>query len=144
MALTADERLPATYTHVYWSDSNGLPAPKGLFAKHFEKEKSHAIQRVEAAKLLHYINSAPPSYDDLAHTGLPFPMLVKVPGTHNVRFITGLAPLLQDAFQPADPSHGQLYALLQDIDQPDQDAKVLWIPCSALKFMDVMIPTEDQ
>jgi len=144
MTLNADERLPADYTHVYWNDSNSLPAPKGLFAKHLDKEKSHAIQRSEAAKLLNYINSAPQSYDDLAHTGLPFPMLVKVPGTHNVRFITGLAPLLQDAFQPADPSHGQLYALLQDIDKPDQDAKVLRLPRSALKLMDVMIPTEDQ
>ena len=133
------------------TNGGGLPfcqvqPPKELFAKHLEKEKSHAIQGLEAAKLLTYINSVPASYDNLAHTGLvPFPMLlVKVPGTHNVRFITGLAPLLQDAFQPADPSHGQLYALLQDIDKPDQDAKVLRLPRSALKLMDVMIPTEDQ
>ena len=79
MTLTADERLPANYMQVYWSDSNGLPAPKGLFAKHLEKEKSHAIQWLKAAKLLHYINSAPRSFDHLAHTaGLPFPMLIDV------------------------------------------------------------------
>ena len=116
MTLTADERLPANYMHVYWSEeSNGLPAPKGLFAKHLEKEnKSHAMQRLEAAKLLTYINSVPVSYDgDLLAHGLPFPMiLVKVPGTHNVRFITGLAPLLQDAFQPPDPNHRQLHSNL--------------------------------
>ena len=95
MTLTADKRLPANYMHVYWSNSNGLPAAQGLFAKHIDKEKSHAIQQVEAEKLLTYITSVPTSYDDLVHTGLPFPMLDKVPGTHNICFITGLAPLEQ-------------------------------------------------
>ena len=74
------------------------------------------------------METAPRTYDKLASTGLPFPMLIKVPYTHLVRFISGLAPLTKDPFAPQDPLHGELFPSLQDIDRADQTAQVIRLP----------------
>ena len=113
MTLSADDRLPENYTNNYWNDDESFPTPTGLFGKYIEKEKNIATQKEEAEQLLAYIEQKPRLYDDLASTGKPFPMLIKVPHSHNVRMISGLAPLLQDPFASVqDPMNGQLFAIM--------------------------------
>ena len=142
--MTTNTFDPDNYTPNYWVEANGLPAPTGLFGQQLAKDKPTAVQKEEAEKLLTYIKSTPRTYDDLAATGLPFPMLIKVPHTHYVRFITGLAPLIKDPFAPPDKCHGELFAVMQDIDHVDQSPQVIRLPKSALKLHDVMLPTDQQ
>ena len=85
------------------------------------------------------------TYDKLASTGLPFPMLIKVPYTHLVRFIMGLAPALtKDPYSLHDPLYGELFPILQDIDRADQTTQVIRLPKTALKIQEVMITTNEQ
>ena len=71
-------------------------------------------------------------------------MLIKAPNTHFVRFISDLAPLTKDLFAPQDPLHGELFAILQDIDRADNTAQVIRLPKTALKIQEVMLPTDEQ
>ena len=145
MTLSADERLPENYTNNYWKADDSFPKPTGLFGKYIEKEKNLATQKEEAEQLLEYIEQKPRSYDDLAATGKPFPMLIKVPHSHNVRMISGLAPLLQDPFASVqDPMNGQLFAIMHDVDKTNQNPSVIRLPDSALRVEQIMIPTDDQ
>ena len=145
MTLSADDRAPQNYKSNYWKDDDSFPRPTGLFGKYIEKEKNIATQKEEAEQLLAYIEQKPRSYDDLAVTGKPFPMLIKVPNSHNVRMVSGVAPLLQDPFATAqDPMNGQLFAIMHDVDKPNQTPSVIRLPDSALRIEQVMIPTEDQ
>ena len=142
--MTLNNFDPENYSPNYWVEANGLPAPTGLFGQQIAKDKPTAVQKEEAEKLLTYITSSPRTYDDLAATGLPFPMLIKVPHTHYVRFITGLAPLIKDPFSQPDNLHGELFAIMQDIDRVDQSPQVIRLPKSALKVQDIMLPTDEQ
>ena len=145
MTLSADDRDPQNYKTNYWKDDDSFPKPTGLFGKYIEKEKNIATQKEEAEQLLAYIEQNPRSYDDLAVTGKPFPMLIKVPNSHNVRMISGVAPLLQDPFaNTQDPMNGQLFAIMHDVDKQNQTPSVIRLPDSALRIEQIMIPTEDQ
>ena len=133
MTLSADDRAPQNYKSNYWKDDDSFPRPTGLFGKYIEKEKNIATQKEEAEQLLAYIEQKPRSYDDLAVTGKPFPMLIKVPNSHNVRMVSGVAPLLQDPFATAqDPMNGQLFAIMHDVDKRNQTPSVIRLPDSAL------------
>ena len=144
MAIIQDDFLPENYAPNYRKETDSFPAPTGLFGRQIAKDKPVATQKEEAEKLLTYMESAPRTYDNLASTGLPFPMLIKVPNTHFVRFISGLAPLTKDPFAAQDPLHGELFAILQDIDRADQSAQVIRLPKTALKLQEVMLPTDVQ
>ena len=142
MAINQDDFLPENYAPNYRKETDSFPAATGLFGRQIAKDKPVATQKEEAEKLLTYMESAPRTYDNLASTGLPFPMLIKVPNTHFVRFISGLAPLTKDPFAAQDPLHGELFAILQDIDRADQSAQVIRLPKTALKLQEVMLPTD--
>ena len=144
MAINQDDFSPDNYAPSYRKETDSFPAPTGLFGRQIANDKSVATQKEEAEKLLTYMESTPRTYDDLASTGLPFPMLIKVPNTHFVRFISGLAPLSKDPFAAPDPMHGELFAILQDIDRADQSAQVIRLPKTALKLQNVMLPTDPQ
>ena len=139
MAINEDDFLPANYTPSYWNETNGFPAPTGLFGRLIAKDKPLATQKEEAEKLLTYMETAPRTYDNLlASTGLPFPMLIKVPNTHFMRFISGLAPpLTKDPFAPQDPLHRELFTILQDTDRADQMAQVIRLLKTALQIQEV-------
>lgn len=51
MAINEDDFLPANYTPSYWNETNGFPAPTGLFGRLIAKDKL-AAQKEEAEKLL--------------------------------------------------------------------------------------------
>ena len=141
MTLSADDREPENYTNNYWNDDDSFPKPTGLFGKYIEKEKNIATQKVEAEQLLAYIEQTPCTYDDLTATGKPFPMLIKVPNSHNVRMISGLAPLLQDPFANVqDLMNGQLFVIMHDVDKTNQNPSVIRLPDSALRIERVMTP----
>ena len=144
--LSANDREPENYTNNYWNNDDSFLKPTGLFGKYIEKEKNISTQKEEAEQLLACIEQKPRSYDDLTVTGKPFPMLIKVPNSHNnVRMISGLAPLLQDPFANVqDPMNGQLFTIMHDVDKPNQNLFVIRLPEPVLRIEQIMIPTKDQ
>ena len=138
---------PNAYTPVYWDELNSLPAPTGLYGKEILAEKTPEIQRLETSKMLQFITSATPDqYATLVTSKMPMALLIKVPDTHMVRFITGLAPYMQDPFSatPASILDGKLLAIMQDIDNPAEAPTPLELPIDVIKLNAVMAPTQLQ
>ena len=67
-------------------------------------------------------------------------MLIQIPGTNNVRFVTGLAPFLGDPLAPPSPLRNTLLAIDQDIDDHGEPPKVLHLPNDTLKIQRVLAP----
>ena len=131
------------YTPTYWDENESLPSPSGLFGKHIEANKDINTQISEAKLFLDFIQKEDQSsYGALASTTTPTPLLIKVPGTHRVRLLTGITPYMQDPFEP-EPSQliGQFLAILQDIDRKEQEAQVIRLPNDILKINNIMAPT---
>ena len=138
--------MSTTFTPTCTDEDEGLPAPFGKLSQIIESEKSHEEQRFEAKKMLDFIKSEDiDHYSSLLNTSTPTPLLIKVPGTHTVRFITGLAPYINDPFsshrsQLAD----HFLAIMQDIDIIDEDVTTIRLPKDILKLNAIMSPTETQ
>ena len=138
---------PTPYTPLYWDDLNALPAPTGLYGKEIFAEKTPEVQRLETAKMLQFITSATPEqYATLITSKMPMALLIKVPDTHMVRFITGLAPFMQDPFSaaPASSLEGNFLSIMQDIDSPTEAPIPLELPLDVIKINAVMAPTQTQ
>ena len=136
----------ATYIPTYSQEDETLPEPTGVFGKTIKAEKSHEQQRYEAIKMLEFIEmDGTKDYNSLATTSTPLPLLIKVPGTHTVRFITGLAPFVQDLFSPdQSPLVDHFLAIVQDIDNIKEDAVAIRLPPNILKVNAVMAPTTEK
>jgi hypothetical protein len=136
----------STYIPTYSQEDEALPEPTGVFGKIIAAQKSHETQRYEANKLLDFIQTEGTNhYNSLATTATPLPLLIKVPGTHTVRFITGLAPFVHDIFsQEESPLTDQLLAIVQDIDNINEEAVIIRLPPNILKVSAVMAPTEEK
>ena len=127
------------YTPGYWDGA--MPPPTGLFSLQIHAKEPPAAQRDAAIRLQTFIKGA--AVEDLgflAGTRTPAPMLIQVPGTNKVRFITGLAPFLGDPLAPPSPMRNTLLALDQDIDDHGEPPKVLRLPDDALKIQKVLAP----
>ena len=138
---------PNAYTPVYWDELNVWPAPTRLYGKEILAEKTPEIQRLETSKMLQFITSATPEqYSTLITSKMPMALLIKVPDMHMVRFITGLAPYMQDPFSatPASILEGKLLAIMQDIDNPAEAPTPLDLPIDVIKLNAVMAPTQLQ
>ena len=97
--------------------------------------------------MLQFITSATPEqYATLINSKMPMVLLIKVPDTQMVRFITGLAPYMQDPFSstPASILAGKLMAIMQDIDIPAEALTPLELPINVMKLNLVMAPTQLQ
>ena len=127
------------YTPGYWDGS--MPAPAGIFSMDIHAGDPPAAQRDAAIRLQTFLKGA--AVEDLGYlagTRTPAPMLLQVPGTNKVRFITGLAPFLGDPLAPPSPLHNTLLALDQDIDDCGEPPKVLRLPDDTLKIHRVLVP----
>ena len=102
------------YTPSYWDGS--LPAPTGMFSKEIHASEPPAAQRDAAIRLQTFLKGAGDGdLGYLADTRTPAPMLLQVPGTNRVRFITGLAPFLGDPLAPPSPLINNLLAIDQEM-----------------------------
>ena len=127
------------YTPVYWDGS--MPAPTGIFSQDIHAREPPAAQRDAAIRLQTFLKGA--ATEDLGYlagTRTPAPMLLQVPGTNKVRFITGLAPFLGDPLAPPSPLSNTLLALDQDIDHSGEPPKVMRLPNDTLKIQRVLAP----
>ena len=127
------------YTPVYWDGA--LPQPTGIFSNEIHAKEPPEAQRDAAIRLQTFLQGA--ATEDLgflAGTRTPTPMLIQVPGTNKVRFLTGLAPFLGDPLAPPSPLRNTLLALDQDIDEPGETPKVLRLPDDTLKIQKVLAP----
>ena len=127
------------YTPVYWDGS--LPAPTGIFSRDIHAREPPAAQRDTTIRLQTFLKGA--AVEDLgflAGTRTPAPMLLQVPGTNKVRFITGIAPFLGDPLAPPSPLCNTLLAIDQDIDDCAEPPKVLRLPQDTLKIHRVLAP----
>ena len=127
------------YTPGYWDGS--LPAPTGIFSKEIQAREPPAAQRDAAIRLQTFLKGA--ATEDLGYlagTRTPAPMLLQVPGTNKVRFITGLAPFLGDPLAPPSPLSNTLLAIDQDIDDSGEPPKVMRLPDDTLKIQRVLAP----
>jgi hypothetical protein len=138
--------MPNTYTPTYVDEDDYLPSPFGKFGKEIEATKSKEKQQFEAKAMLTFLNTEGTAHHtSLTTTSTPTPLLIKVPGTHMVRFITGLAPYVNDPFSNTT-SHleGHFLAIMQDIDNVNEDAAIIRLPGNILRVSAVMTPTVDQ
>ena len=138
--------MTATFTPTYTNEDEGLPAPLGKLSKIIAAEKTHVQQRFEANKMLELIKSEDTeNYSSLITTSTPTPLLIKVPGTHTVRFITGIAPYIDDPFSTHRSQLAEHFlAIMQDIDTIDEDVTTIRLPKDILKINKVMAPTDIQ
>ena len=136
----------ATYIPTYSQEDETLPEPAGVFGKTIKAEKSNEQQCYEASKMLEFIETeGTDHYNNLVTTSTPIPLLIKVPGTHTVRFITGLAPFVEDIFTPQkSPLSNHFLAIVQDIDNIKEDAVIIRLPPNILKVNAVMAPTKEK
>ena len=127
------------YTPSYWDGS--MPAPTGIFSREIQAKEPPVAQRDAAIRLQTFLKGA--ATEDLGYlagTRTPAPMLLQVPGTNKVRFITGLAPFLGDPLAPPSPLHNTLLAIDQDIDDSGEPPKALRLPDDTLKIQRVLAP----
>ena len=69
-----------------------LPVPSDMYRKAIAAEKTSQLQRRETKEALVFIKTATPeSYSIILASKIPTAVLIKVPGIHMVRFITGLS-----------------------------------------------------
>ena len=60
MTLSADNRKPENHTpHNYWSDTNGYPAPTGLFGKYIGFGEPTPHPKIDAKKTRRYGSQIP-------------------------------------------------------------------------------------
>ena len=81
-----------------------MPAPTDLFSLEIHAKESPAAQPDATICLQTFLKGA--AVEDLgflAGTRTPAPMLIQVPGTNKVQFITSLAPFLGDPLAPPSP-----------------------------------------
>ena len=138
--------MSATFTPTYNNEEDGLPAPLGKFSQIIEAEKSHEEQCYEARKMLEFIEAdGTDHYNSLITTSTPTPLLIKVPGTHMVRFITGIAPYVNDPFSKhRSQLEDHFLAIMQDIDTINKEATTIRLPKNILKINAIMAPTEEK
>ena len=138
--------MTTTYTPTYIEADEDLPSPFGKFGKEIEATKTKQQQKYEAKKMLDFIQmEGTAHYTGLITTSTPTPLLIKVPGTHMVRFITGMAPYVNDPFSnKTSQLNNHFLAIMQDIDNVTEDATVIRLPNNILKMTAVMTPTELQ
>ena len=139
--MTAANAAP-TYTPVYWTATDVLPAPNGVFGLNIQTTSSNEVQREEALAFLTFLKTDPKDTGTLALTTKPIPLLIKVPGTCKVKFILGLAPCFSDPFagQPS-PIHGSLLAIDGDIDDVLESPTVRKLPDTLLNMRKVLCPS---
>ena len=138
--------MTTPYTATYIKEGEGLPAPTGKFGLEIQASKTNSDQRFEANKLLEFIEAqGTEHYGGLATTSTPTPLLIKVPGTHMVRFLTGIAPYIKDPFAQKESNlTGHFLAIMQDIDTVAEDADIIRLPNDILKVAYVIAPTAAQ
>ena len=124
------------YTPTYWNEQ--WPDADGIFAKLINQRYSKMERRLAAVKMLQFMKDCgPDQYGSLVGVKTSVPMLIKVPDSNMVRFITGLAPFIGDPLQHASPLDGKLLAIQQDIDDPDETPSIILLPPDILKIQRV-------
>ena len=130
------------YTPTYWNEQ--WPDADGIFAKIINQRYSKMERRLAAVKMLQFMKDAgPDQYGSLVGVKTPVPMLIKVPDSNMVRFITGLAPFIADPLQHASPLDGKLLAIQQDIDDPTETPNIILLPSDLLKIQRVQAHSQD-
>ena len=137
----------AAYAPSYYDETNGLPAPEGVYGKEIHSTKSIAVQINEAQLFLDLIKTQDPiQYSQLTKTSAPMPVLVKVPGEGRDKMLLGVAPYEADPFITPKPTiNGKfLAALKDDIDDPKEAPTVITFDDTEVAFAAIMAPTVDE
>ena len=131
------------YTPVYWTATDTLPDPSGVFGTSMNTTITKENQRAEAVSFLTFLQTDPKDPSTLTLTTKPVPLLIKVPGTCKVKFILGLAPCFSDPFATQQSAmHGALLAIDGDIDDVLESPVVRKLPAKLLEVREVLCPSE--
>ena len=87
--------------------------------------------------------SGPDDYSGLVGSKTPVPLLIRVPDSNMVHFVTGLAPFIGGPLQCQSPLHGSFLAIQQDIDDPSDMPQVLALPHDIIKVHKIQAWTHE-
>ena len=131
------------YTAKYWDMVT--PAPTGKYGKDIHLNSTTTQQRVEASKMLRYMEAnTTGDYSQLSATTSPTPLLVQVPETNRVRLICGTAKYYSNIFNEApSPLHNKLLAIEQDIDETNDPPTIIELPDDALQIIEMQVTSQE-